>query len=147
MCQNTEPLPIAASAHLASLVQSMMPSQPSSASIHGCSNMLVSLSASCHFLTLKSGYHSHVMSPLLLPLFQTHHAVRRGGGSRGHWVQAQNNRILGAAQLPTTPRGSPSHHLTPLPKRNSRDKHIYRIAEKTLRHLCLYRHLCQVGFC
>jgi hypothetical protein len=56
MCQNTEPLPIAASAHLASLVQSMMPSQPSSASIHGCSNMLVSLSASCHFLTLKSGY-------------------------------------------------------------------------------------------
>jgi hypothetical protein len=52
-----------------------------------------------------------VMSPLLLPLFQTQHAGGRGGGSRGHWVQAQNNGILGAAQLPTTHRGSPSHHF------------------------------------
>jgi len=59
----------------------------------------------------KKAYHSHVMSPLLLPLFQTQHAVGRGGGSIGHWVQAQNNRILGAAQLPTTHRGSPSHHF------------------------------------
>jgi hypothetical protein len=58
MCQNTEPLhfQIAAFTYLASLVQSMMPSQPSSASVHGCSNMLLSLSASCHFLNLKSGY-------------------------------------------------------------------------------------------
>lgn len=129
----------------------MMPSQPSSASVHGCSNMLLRLSASCHFLNLKSGYlaittvmscHHYCCLCFRPNMLSEEEEAAEDIGYRhrttGSWGLPSFPQLTGAAQVTTS---------TPLPKRNSIDNHIHGIAEKTSIHLCLYRHLCQVGFC